>query len=251
MIDLRLGDWQTALADVGVVDAVICDPPYGARTHAGNVGMGDRFNTEGYMKGDGATRDAPGARSDLTYAAWSQQDVADFVAYWSPRCAGWMACMTSDDLIPVWRQAYAAAGRLDFAPVPILQDRVRLGGDGPASGAVYLMVARPRRKEFLSWGALPGYYGASIDRGGHIGGKPLGLMHRLINDYSRPGNLVCDPCAGGATTLIAAHQSGRHGVGAEIDPTTHAKASERVRKVLAQPLLFGEGPAKSLSIPGL
>jgi len=37
-----------------------------------------------------------------------------------------------------------------------------------------------------------------------IGGKPMWLMRALVRDYSRPGNLVCDPCAGGATTLIAA-----------------------------------------------
>lgn len=33
--DLRLGRWQDVLADVEC-DALICDPPYSARTHKGH-----------------------------------------------------------------------------------------------------------------------------------------------------------------------------------------------------------------------
>lgn len=36
MIDLRIGRWETVLADVGEVDAVISDPPYSDRTHEGH-----------------------------------------------------------------------------------------------------------------------------------------------------------------------------------------------------------------------
>jgi len=213
--DLRLGRWQDVLADVEC-DVLMADPPYGARTHDGNSQM-QRFQMPGHE-----------ARRNLTYACMTPDDVREFVAHWSRRVRGWMACMTSDDLIPAWREAYSTAGRLDFAPVPILQDRVRMGGDGPASGAVYLMVARPRRKEFLKWGALPGWYKAGTERDGHIGGKPVDLMRALIRDYSRPGDLVCDPCAGGGTTLLAAVQTGRRAVGSEMDPQTHAKAVQRL-----------------------
>jgi site-specific DNA-methyltransferase (adenine-specific) len=62
------------------------------------------------------------------------------------------------------------------------------------------------------------------------GGKPLWLMQQLVRDYSRPGDLVCDPCAGGATTLIAAAIEGRRAVGAELDPTTYRKAQARIAK---------------------
>ena len=53
-------------------------------------------------------------------------------------------------------------------------------------------------------------------------------MRALIRDYSRPGDLVCDPCAGGGTTLLAAVQTGRRAVGSEMDPQTHAKAVQRL-----------------------
>ena len=218
MIDLRLGDWRDVLADVEEVDAVIADPPYGSRTHRGS--------------------DELEGRRSLVYDAWTETDVGRFVASWSERCRGWFACMTSDDLIPSWRAAYREAGLYDFAPVVIVAPRVRLGGDGPASAAVYLMVARPRTRHFSTWGALPGWYRAPIERDGHIGGKPLALMRAIVGHYSRPGDLVVDPCAGYGTTLRAAAMEGRRAIGAEIDPETHAKGVERLRQPFTPRMRF-------------
>lgn len=215
--DLRLGRWQAVLADV-TCDCLLADPPYSSRTHSANGNM-ERFQMPGHE-----------ALRNLSYSHWTPDDVREFVAFWASRTRGWMACMTSHDLIPAWETAYAEIGRLPFAPVSIIQDRVRMGGDGPASSTVYLMVARPRRKEFLSWGALPGWYKAGTERNGHIGGKPADLMRTLVRDYTRPGDLVCDPCAGGGTTLLAAMQTGRRAVGAEVDPETHRKASDRLAR---------------------
>lgn len=243
MIDFRLGKWQYTLADVQTVDAVICDPPYGARTHRGH---------------DAATKQILSAtgqktRTELSYTAWTPDDVRDFVAWWSPRCTGWMCAMTSDDLIPVWREAYAAAGRLDFAPVGVLTYHPRLLGDGPGSGLVYLMVARPRSKRFQGGWSCPPWYGpyypGNADAGQHIGGKTLDLMRKIIGDYSRPGDIVCDPTAGGATTLLAARDLGRRSIGAECDPATFAKASERIASAERQPMLFTQETAKQDDLP--
>lgn len=220
MIDLRVGRWETALADVGEVDAVICDPPYGDRTHNGNSNLPDRANLEGYD-------------------CWTASDAAAFVKAWAGRCRGWMCLITDTDLITPIRDAYSDMGRLDFAPVPILQHRPRLTGDGPGSGAVYLMVARPRRKEFLSWGSLPCWYMSQPDKTGIVNGaKPMSLMLEIVRDYTRPGDLVADPTAGGATTLIAAHTLGRRAIGAEMDPVTAAKAQARIDRHLRQQTLF-------------
>jgi site-specific DNA-methyltransferase (adenine-specific) len=51
-----------------------------------------------------------------------------------------------------------------------------------------------------------------------VGGKTLGLMRSIVRDYTRPGDLVCDPCAGGGTTLLAARMDGRRSIGAEMMP---------------------------------
>ena len=217
-IDLRLGDWRTALADVGMVDAVITDPPYGKRTH------------DGHDDGAEKRRGMIGREfKDVAYVSWTSCDVDFFVQTLAPKCRGWFCSMTSHDLIPSWETAYNKCGRYVFAPVPWIDRRPRLIGDGPSSWACYLMVSRPKNTEFSRWGCLDGAYlpGArESDR--VIGGKPLWLMRAIIRDYTRPGDLVCDPCAGGGTTLLAAAIEGRRAVGAELDPATYAKAKRRL-----------------------
>jgi site-specific DNA-methyltransferase (adenine-specific) len=214
--DLRCGPWQTALADVGEVSCIISDPPYSARTHAGSDAVVSRTR-------DGANR------AELLYQAWDPATVAAFVAHWAPRCRSWMAAMTDDMLIDAWRSAYRAAGRYDFAPVPIIMHKPRMSGDGPSSACVYLLVSRPREARFMQWGSLPGHYMSRPEHSGIVqGAKPLDLMRAIVRDYSRPGDLVCDPCAGGATTLIAARLEGRRSIGAELDSTTYATALRRI-----------------------
>lgn len=127
--------------------------------------------------------------------------------------------------------------------MPCIQHRLRLTGDGPGSGTVYLMVARPRRKEFLSYGSLPCFYGplmAPANRTSeHIGGKPLSWMRAIIRD----------PTAGLATTLIAACQEGRRAIGSEMDPTTANRAVQRIlRTNLAPPLFVDRSRADQLSL---
>lgn len=213
-IDLRLGSWQDALADVRVVDAVICDPPYSDATHAGSKGT----------RADGVSADglAP------SYDHWTAADVHAFVAAWAPRCRGWMVALTDSWLLEAWHAAYRAAGRYAFAPVPcvITGMTVRTRGDGPSSWAVYAMVSRPAA--LVGWGTLPGAYVGPAQPGAGGGrGKPLWLMEQLVRDYTRENDLVCDPLAGYASTLIAAVATKRRAVGAEVDPAAHTEARAR------------------------
>ena len=221
---LRLGRWQEALDGIEC-DALIVDAPYGERVHSGHdsLTVKDRGGVD-----DGADRRA------LTYAGWTPDDVRDFVAYWSPRTRGWMVSITSHDLAPVWAEAMEATGRYVFAPLPWVAQgsRVRLAGDGPSSWTCWIIVGRPRKgndrdgRPYSKWGTLSGAYVVTSDRSSHIGGKPLALMEALVRDYSRPGDLVCDPCAGYGTTLAAALRQGRRAIGSEMDPETHAKGLE-------------------------
>lgn len=214
MIDLILGDYREVMRD-DVCDCLCTDPPYGSRTHEGH---------------DGQEQYDAAERRELSYKSFTPDDVNEFVDFWHPRTRGWMAIMSCSDLSPVYRAAYERVGRCSFAPVPcvIRGMTVRLQGDGPSSWAVYLNVARPRNQEFLKWGTLPGAYPTTRKTKGHIGGKPMSLMTAIVGDYSRPGDLVCDPCAGFGTTALACSSMGRRFTGAEIDPETYAKAKERL-----------------------
>lgn len=246
--DLRLGRWQNVLADVEC-DAVVTDPPYSQRNHVGyNAYAGKPTSTGGKIRNkDQHEREA------ISYAHWTAEDVRSFVLSWSPRTRGWMVALTSHDLVPAWEEAYAEVGRYCFAPVPcvISAMSVRMMGDGPSSEAVHAVVARPRAKRFLKWGALPGFYLSSRVAGSGGGrGKPIDLMRALVRDYSRPGDLICDPCAGYATTGVAALGMGRRFVGAECDEAVHAEGLARLSRV--QPVdLFDPGRARQPDLGGL
>ena len=138
--------------------------------------------------------------------------------------------------------ALSDRGRYVFAPLPCVISgmTVRLGGDGPSSESVSLVVARPRTAEAAKWGTLPGFYKGPAEKCIVVGGKPLWLMRAIIRDYTRPGDLVVDPCAGGGTTLLAAVMEGRRAIGAEMDPATFDKAVARLRKGFTTPLFHDE-----------
>ena len=201
-IDLRLGDWHQVLADVEMVDAVICDPPYGKQTHESVTTRDDNSNPIGLTP---------------DYDHWTADDVGAFVEHWSPRCRGWMVCLTSDDLISAWRAAFLASERTPFAPIPCVIRGMshRMQTDGPSSWAVYAMVARPRN--LGRFGNMPGAYVGGRVHGSKSGrGKPPWLMENIIHDYTRSGDTVCDPLAGYGETLLAAWKLRRRAIGAEL-----------------------------------
>jgi site-specific DNA-methyltransferase (adenine-specific) len=234
---IHLGTWQDA-AWPDQVDCIITDPPYSERTHSGNNGGRREKRDTGKYAGTGPI-------TQIDYTSLSSADVQAWAKAWAPRVRYWIAVLTDSELISAWRAGFDAAGLCSFAPVPcvITGMTCRLTGDGPSSWAVYLVVART--KAAAKWGTLPGAYVVAQERptdvlDRRIGGKPLPLMQQIVRDYSRPGMLVADPCAGHATTLVAALQAGRRVWGAECDPAAHAAAVARLERVTAQPQLITE-----------
>lgn len=67
--------------------------------------------------------------------------------------------------------------------------------------------------------------------------KPLALMAGLIELVTKPGQVVLDPFAGSATTLVAAKRSGRHFIGFERDKNYFESATARLNSEDA-PRLF-------------
>jgi len=75
-------------------------------------------------------------------------------------------------------------------------------------------------------------------------------MRAIVRDYSRPGDLVCDPCAGAATTLLAAAMEGRRAVGSEMDPATLEKAQTRIARGFTPTLFDADRPMVQRSLLG-
>jgi site-specific DNA-methyltransferase (adenine-specific) len=246
---IHLSPWQSAPWPEQV-DCIITDPPYSERTHSGNNGGRREKRDPSYATGNAPIR-------QIDYSSLSPADVHEWAAAWAPRVRYWMAVMCDHTLIPHWSAAMTKAGLYSFPPVACVISGMtcRLTGDGPSSWAVYLMVGRTpaalledfgrfndKGKPVRGWGTLPGGYWVGQERPDElgdrrIGGKPLPLMQQIIRDYSRPGMLVADPCAGHGTTLVAAKGAGRLVWGAERDPAAHRAACDRLDAVQVPTLI--------------
>jgi len=64
----------------------------------------------------------------------------------------------------------------------------------------------------------------------HAAPFPYELPYRLIKAYSYVGETVLDPFVGSGTTLIAARDLKRNGLGYEINSEIAAEAINRIRK---------------------
>ena len=60
--------------------------------------------------------------------------------------------------------------------------------------------------------------------------KPVGLLKRLIEVFTDPGDIVVDPCAGSGATLRAAYELGRNSYGFEVDRNFYQKAVKEMIK---------------------
>jgi hypothetical protein len=257
--------------DRGGCDAVIVDAPYSERTHQGHDGGADEANAadlpavRGNKKrlelGSRAVRrglDSRAVRRGLDYAAWTPEDVAEFVAAWVPLTRGWIVSLTDHVLACAWEDAFEREGRYVFSPVACVEpgSRVRLVGDGPAQWSCWAVAARPRDGEWLERRAtarmarnekraLPGAYVVPAGHGERgrevVGGKPPWLLERLIEDYSEPGDLVVDPCAGGFTTGIACQRTGRRFIGGDALLEHAELGARRISRPAQQPLFLMGG----------
>lgn len=228
---LYCGDCLEILPTLGEVDAVVTDPPYSERTHtgydassAGHRGFGN----------DGS------ARSELGYGALSVDDVKRLAEQFAAMTRGWVVWMCDHVLAGPIQDELEAQGRYVFAPLPFYApgSRTRLGGDGPASWTIWIVVSRTARQ--VRWGTLPGGYQAGPgwrDRQ-HMGGKPIHLMDRIVGDYTRPGNVALDPFMGSGTTGVACANLGRKFIGIEIEQKYFDIACERIDAAYAQGRLF-------------
>ena len=214
-------DYATLAAhmrEAGIVaDALIVDAPYSESTHEGAA----------------TSRSDDANARELDYAAWSPADVLSFVRTMAPLVRGWMVSITDDVLFPTWKASHGGVSqRYAFAPLPLVErgGNCRMLGDGPSSITTWISVARPRKEPYCKWGTLRGEYSGPREHKPVVGGKPLWAMRALVRDYSRPGDLVCDPCAGGGTTLVAALEEGRRAIGCEPDAGRYEIAVKRIRE---------------------
>ena len=230
---LILGDAAEVLPTIGKVAHIITDPPYSERTHSGH----DQVALQ--VRRDGAERLA------LGYTALSRDGAERLAETFAAASDGWIVWMTDHTLAPTIAGKLESIGRYVFAPLPYFHAgrSVRLAGDGPSSWTDWLVVSRTKAQS--KWGTLRGGYvaGPGWDDKVRMGGKPTRLMRLVVTDYSRPGELVCDPFMGAGTTGVACMMEDRDFVGIEIDEATFDIACKRIEDAQRQADLFIAGAA--------
>jgi site-specific DNA-methyltransferase (adenine-specific) len=204
--------------DDGSLDAVITDPPFSERMHSGHDRSSSRLKN----------------RHGLGYECWSVDTVSTFADLSISKCGAWIVVLSDHILFPKWWKYLRREERITFPPLPFFDKgrSCRFSGDGPCSWTTWIIVSRTKAQ--YKWGTLPGgyvkqqWYGQKHYE--HIGGKPVGLMELLVKDYSREGNMVCDPCMGSGTTGIACIRHNRKFIGIEKNREFFDKAVERIRR---------------------
>jgi len=87
------------------------------------------------------------------------------------------------------------------------------------------------RKEFIEWtNGVWNFCGESKNRIGHPAPFPIELPRRCIKLFSYVGDRVLDPFLGSGTTLLACLESGRTGIGVEINKNYCDIAVKRLKE---------------------
>lgn len=228
-IELVFGDCVELMKgmDGESVDAIVTDPPYGIDYKPGGKPLKDTRSethiTWGVIAGD----DKPDGR-------WLTE------AYRVLRPGSALYLMSRWDVEPVWRQILIDAG---FRLVQRLTWHKRVHGKGDlkgtwattcedvlfASKGRHILNKRPSM--LLDVGCVPTW-----EHRYHPHQKPVPLYTGLIENSTRPGDLVLDPFVGSGTALVACAESGRRGVGFENNAAYFASAQQRLDLCRPEPI---------------
>ena len=80
---------------------------------------------------------------------------------------------------------------------------------------------------------IPTLNNMAVERVGYPTQKPLALLELLIGACCPPGGIVLDPCCGSGTTLVAARQLARVGIGFDQNPDACTIVNDRLKKTPA------------------
>lgn len=231
---LYLGDCREVLPEIGGINAVISDPPYGQAVNTNVRRNGNRSTGAG-----GPIRERP-----VPYPLGIVGDDAPFDP--SP--------LLRAEIVALWG-AHKFADRLPegswlcWDKVP--NGKVRDQGDGEAAWLNHR--GRPLRIFRHLWDGLciAGGYETRNERIGqaamprhHPTQKPVDLMSWTIRQARIPaGGLICDPYMGAGSTGIAAVLAGHPFVGIECEPLYFEAACERIEKAQRQGQLLRDSSA--------
>jgi len=204
---LYCGRCENILPNIGMVDVVLSDPPYGLGDKM--TGGTKRFQTgEGGMKtlGDWDSKPVDGLIELL-------DNVAPIKMLWGgnyypvPSSRGWL----------IWVKTNGVAS---MASVELCWTNIDMNS-----------------KHF--------HHPVNGWHRDHPTQKPIGLMHWCLT-FVPDAEIICDPFMGSGTTGVATIMSGRKFIGIEVEPKYFDAACKRIEAAYAQGQLFAPEPIKQV-----
>ena len=238
---LYLGRCEDVLPTLAV-DHIVSDPPYEDELHKAFGKKIDRND------GDHLPRSV-NMLTPLEFEGINgiRADVSSLCVAAS---SGWVILFTLAEGVRAWRDDLQAAGaRWDTTCFWIKPDSApRFNGQGPARGAECFVTCWAGTG-YRVWnaGGKRGVYTHCVNtgrQGEHPTEKPLPLMQEILGDFTRAGQVVCDPFMGSGTTGVACLRMGRKFVGVEKDPKWFDLSCRRIEEAYRQPRLFDEPTPK-------
>jgi len=224
---LYLADAFDIMPTLGLVDSIITDPPYNAKTH----------------KGARTTRGGQPAGL-VDFDSLTEAQFTEFCGNAVAQAKRWvvMSC------------AWQHAALLEKAGVPL----VRLGiwhkpngapqftGDRPGMGWEAIAILHREGRKHWNGGGHHAVWVCNVEHGEHPTQKPLKLLADWVTKFTDEGETVLDPFMGSGTTGLACMKLGRKFIGIEKRPDYFALACRRIAETYRQTNLFAVAETKAI-----
>lgn len=220
--DILLGDSLT-LADhiEGQINCICTDPPYGVAflSNSSVTPRGDKWVEKI------ANDDDPELAIDLFLRV-----MAPLVA----KCADQaeMYVFTSWKVIGPWLDAVAKLEPFVVKNLLVWEKGMPgmgdVEGNWPNSYELIIYAKKGRRPIGSRRPSVVSVQRVDKDNHIHPTEKPVPLLEILLEQSTKPGDLVVDPFAGSGSTIVAASRLGRRGLGMEMNPRFHERAIRRL-----------------------
>jgi site-specific DNA-methyltransferase (adenine-specific) len=216
---LYLGDAFDILPTLPLVDAIITDPPYGPKTHAGALTLK-------------SGRPCP----LVDFDSLSEEKFVEFCCHAVELAKRWVVLSCE------WR--YVSA--LEKAGLPLVRFGLWLKPDGapqftgdrPGTGWEAVAILHRQGKKHWNGGGHHAVWVCNPERGEHPTQKPLGLLMNWVKMFTDAGETVLDPFMGSGTTGVACARLGCKFIGIEMRPDYFELACRRIEAAQRQRDLF-------------
>jgi site-specific DNA-methyltransferase (adenine-specific) len=231
------GEAEEALPMIDAVDHFIADPPYSEYVHG--MARSRRMqaaNDRGGRYGADLRRNVDLGFTHLT------PEFRSFLASQAARITSrWVLVFSDTESAHLWAEALTDEG-LDYVRTGAWVKRgatPQFSGDRPATGHEAITICHPSGKKRWNGGGAHAVWDVPIvlnrsraDKSErvHPTQKPLVLMGQLVEQFTDPGELICDPTAGSGTTGVAAKRLGRRAVLIERDEKHCEAAALRLER---------------------